>query len=451
MLSTSSVPSFSEFDPTLIPYQIRVLADIYERFDYKDGKHEVLLSGSIGSAKSLLMAHLVIRHCLETPRARVLLGRKSMPDLKDTIFSKILEHMEGDFVQDVHYYLNAMRAYIRFNNGSEIMSRSWADNHPEKVRSLDLSMAVIEELTETDNDNAYNEIAGRVGRLSHVDRCYIISATNPDSPSHWAYKYFMETPTPTKHVYYSITTDNPFLPSGYVKQLKANMDAKRALRMIYGQWVAIDEERIYHAFGEHNVVNFEYIANHTFETIITFDFNIGQGKPMSCALIQYDSNADTFHVYGEAVIEGASTNELMDDLFARGLLKSGMQVTVCGDAAGKHRDTRSKRSDYDIIYQALQANNVQFVNKVLASNPPIRSRHNLVNAYCKDANGRIRLYVYPNAKVAKKGLDQSALKKGAGYIEDDSKAYQHITTSLGYCVNAITLEQRRGQTRSIEL
>lgn len=451
MLENSSTPSFSEFDPSVIPYQFQVLQDIYENFDYSDGKHEILLSGSIGSAKTLLMAHLVIRHCLDQPRSRVLLGRRSMPDLKDTIFAKILEHMEGVLNEGQHYYINRQRAYIRFYNGSEILARSWADSNPEKVRSLDLSMAVIEELTETDTDNAYNEIAGRVGRLTHVDRCFIICATNPDAPSHWVYNYFMEQPKPTKHVYYSVTTDNPFLPKGYVKQLKENMDAKRALRMIYGQWVAIDEERIYHAYGDHNNVNSDYIYRNDWPLIITHDFNISYGKAMSLVAMQYDAQRDEFHVFDECIVEGADTHEIMSELESKGILNGIHHVIVCGDAAGKHKDTRSKRSDYDIIYQFYKDLNIEVDAKVLPSNPPIRTRHNLVNSYLKNANGKVRVFVYPKAKIVRKGFNLTALKKGAGYIEDDNNVWQHCTCAIGYAINAITLIIRRGQTRDIQL
>src|SRR4051812_6048701 len=94
-LLNSSTPTFSEFDPTEIPFQDQVIDDVFHNFDYSLGTHEVLLSGSVGSAKSILMAHIGIRLCLEFPRAQVLLGRQALTDLKDTIYKKVQDHMEG--------------------------------------------------------------------------------------------------------------------------------------------------------------------------------------------------------------------------------------------------------------------------------------------------------------------------------------------------------------------
>ena len=120
-------PNLNEFDPTLIPTQYEVIYDINNTYNYKQGAHEILLSGSVGSSKSLLLAHLVITHCMKYAGARVCLGRRAMPDLKDTIYGKIKKHLEGALTEGVHYKANDSTAKIEFNNGSEIISRSWAD------------------------------------------------------------------------------------------------------------------------------------------------------------------------------------------------------------------------------------------------------------------------------------------------------------------------------------
>jgi hypothetical protein len=68
------------------------------------------------------------------------------------------------------------------------------------------------------------------------------------------------------------------------------------------------------------------------------------------------------------------------------------------------------------------------------SNPPIRERHNIVNAYCTNSINQHRLFIYEKCKILNEGMKLTALKKGAEYIEDDSKEYQHVTTALGYRV-----------------
>jgi hypothetical protein len=188
-----STPSLTEFDPYRVPYQARVLEDIRHNFDYSLGVHEVLLSGSVGSAKSILLAHLLVTHCLLYPKARGLLGRKAMPDLKDTLVQKVLEHIGDDLKEGEDYEYNRTKASFHFSNGSELLSRSWADKNFKKLRSLELSCAGVEELTENDINYwpFYSELKMRVGRLPHIKENWIVCATNPDSPSHPAFEYFI--------------------------------------------------------------------------------------------------------------------------------------------------------------------------------------------------------------------------------------------------------------------
>lgn len=215
--SKSSTPSFSEFQP-VIPYQREVIR-LVKSFDYSQGILEILLSGSVGSAKSIIAAHLAVMHCLTYPRARLMLGRKALPDLKDTIFQKILEHLEGTVMangkplkEGVHYKPIHNIAMIKFINGSQIISRSWSDNKFKKLRSLELSAAIFEELTENEIEHkpAYTETTMRVGRLPHVKENWIINCTNPDAPGHWVYEHFIAKKDPTRKVFYSVTKDNPF-------------------------------------------------------------------------------------------------------------------------------------------------------------------------------------------------------------------------------------------------
>jgi hypothetical protein len=55
-ISKNSGTTIDTFKP-VIPWQRRCLLDIRTKFDYSIGTHEILLSGSVGSAKSLFLAH----------------------------------------------------------------------------------------------------------------------------------------------------------------------------------------------------------------------------------------------------------------------------------------------------------------------------------------------------------------------------------------------------------
>jgi len=432
----NSGSSLCAFNPKIIPTQWAALKLLRKDYDYRNGVAEVLLSGSVGSAKSLLLAHLAVTHCLQFPKARVLLGRKSMPDLKATIFQKILEHIYEDMVEGKDYEVNITQASIKFANGSEIISRSWGDKKFKKFRSLELSAAIIEELTENDESEKefYTELIGRLGRVPSIasKECFVIAATNPDAPDHWAYDYFIKgsKEKENRFVFYSKTSDNPFLPSWYIESLMDKYDAKMIQRLIYGQWIYIGSDNIYYEYDRDTHLADVGQINPRTPIDISFDFNIGEGKPMSAVVCQFDG---IYRVFDEVIIDGARTKDIMEEIVSRGYLDLGATIRIFGDSTGKSRDTRSIKSDYDIIRDFLSNyRNISFSLNVPMSNPPIRRRHNIVNGLLRNAKGHVKIKINKKCSTLDEGLQKVKLIKSGSYTEDDSKRYQHVTTALGY-------------------
>ena len=454
MIIQDTFPNLENFDPTIIPYQYRVIKDIRRNYDYSLGKHEILLSGSVGSAKSILMAHLVVTHCLENKGALVCLGRRAMPDLKATILKEVLDHLEEVMVEGIHYEYNKSRPSIKFlHNKSEIMCASWADQNYRKARSYKLSMLAIEEVVENDNeefDGFYKEWAARLGRRPWIKENIIIGATNPDAPSHNAYDYFIigEKKHKTRHVYYSKTSDNPFLPDTYIDQLRDMYTEKECRRMIDGEWLEIRSEIIYYAFDEELNVIEDYKFNPELELCISFDFNIGFGKPLSASIFQEIDGKYTF--FDEIVIHGCRTDEAVNEFLSKPYINTARKIVVYGDAAGRHRDTRNKKSDYDLINNGLLGSGVSFKIDVPLSNPAIRTRHIDVNGKLCNANGERNLLVTKNCKTLIKGLRLTKLKKGSTYTEDDSASqdYQHISTTVGYGIVRREKRKKIGKSSS---
>lgn len=422
MLIGKSTPFYSEFDPRHIPFQENVLAKIHNSLDFSIGTHELLFSGSVGSSKSILAAHIILDHIATNQRSRVLICRRTLPDLKKTLFNKIIEHLEGDPTFKDCYSVNTSAASIKFHTrfSGEIIAGYWADKRYMKFRSLELSMAVIEEAVESIGDDyqAIKEIRQRVSRLPHIKKNMIIYCTNPAGPSHELYKYFFESESKTRHVFFSLTEQNPFLPKTYIEQLKKDLDPKEARRMLYGEWIEIDKERIYYAYNSD--VNFKkqtYNIRNDLPISIAFDFNIGLGKPMSSTLSQYDVKTDTFHFFDEVVVHGSRTEDQLEEMQAKGYFELNARFEIHGDATGGAKSTASKWSNYEIIDQflanyktksGLKLNYQLFVPK---SNPPVRERHNIVNAYCLNSIGQTRLFVYEKCKTLNEGMKLTALKK----------------------------------------
>jgi len=343
MQKTCSTPPLDLFDPHIIPFQYEVIKDIRTEYDYSLGVHELLLSGAVGSAKTVLAAHIIATHCMLYPGAAVGIGRLSLPHLKATLYKTILEHIDGH----IEYSSNDTSGIIRFSNGSIIRSVSWSDKKYMKIRSYEFSMFVIEELIETETQEMYIEILPRI-RLPHVPEKILMSLTNPGDPAHWAHNHFFIVKDPTRHVYLSETEDNPFLDPSYILKLKKSYDPKMARRMLKGEWLSIAQDVVYYAYDpKEHFFDADYLPNPAHPIYWSFDFNIGEGKPMSSIFFQFIN--DTFHFFNEIVVEGVRTADVMDEAKSRNLLNYKTTYIITGDACGAHRDTRSKVSDYEII------------------------------------------------------------------------------------------------------
>lgn len=438
-----SGPTLTKFNPYVIPMQGEVIDLLRGEWDYKKGTPEVLLSGSYGSSKSILLAHLIITHCLQWRYARVCIARRALPDLKKTLFQEILDHLGEDLIEGKDYKANTSTASIKFKNGSEIIAMTWADKRYKKGRSLRLSMLVIEELTENDEQDfeAFKTLKARLRRLPAVKENILICATNPDDPDTIWYKYFIESqPHPTRFVFYSRTEDNPFLDDVYIDQLKKDLDPISVRRYLQGEWVSVKGKGIYHCYDKdlHFKEKEKYNFNPQLPLDIAWDFNIGLGKPLSVSVGQYEPPKETFYVAQAICIESIGTQVMLDELQARGLFDTGLKIRIFGDATGEARSTKSLHSDYEIIrkflanYVTRSGQRLNFEMCVPRANPPIKTRHNNLNSYLKNGLGQVRLYVYAEAQKADEGLRLTKLKKGADYVEEDSNDYQHITTSIGY-------------------
>lgn len=440
-MTIDSEPYFEGFNPYIIPMQGELM-DLLEDWNYDESTPEILLSGAYGSSKSIVVAHICISHCIGNNSACVFIGRRSLPDLKKTFFKEICDHLDGSLIleEGKHYIITETKAEIYFPiTRSKIIGGSWADRKYKKFRSLKISLAVFEEAAENDLEDkeAFLTIKARLRRIPQMKgkQNALIAITNPDAPEHWLYEYFIEGEKnfPSRKVLYSVTSDNPFLDEVYKQQLLNDLDPKQARRYIYGEWLSLVEEVIYSTYDpDHNFSASDYEINSSYPIGFSTDFNIGEGKPMSWVFFQYID--DHFHFFDEVVIYSARTENALEEAENRGLLSYDNLYQIFGDAAGKHRSTNSKRSDYQIIYDYLERLGVTFEKKVLPSNPPIRKRHNIVRSYCLNALGKRRLTVYKKCKMLDKGFKLTKLKKGAGYIEDDSAScpWQHVTTAAGY-------------------
>jgi len=468
-VSDSATPSFFEFNPELIPYQYKVIKNVKTYFDYSMGPHEILLSGTIGSAKSCLLAWLIIKHATEFKGARVLIGRKAMTDLKETLFQTILEMLDGSFMEHDDFVVNLTATSIKFyvdgKYHSEIISRSWHDKKYKKFRSVNISMLAIEEATENDNKEFkgfYTEAIGRLGRIKHIaeKECLSILATNPDSPSHYCHDYFIKGSKKfaNRHVVYSRTEDNPFLPSWYIDSLREKYDEKMCLRLLEGQWIHIHTDIIYYSYDpEIHFVLEDTEVDPELPIRLSFDFNIAKGKPMSSCLFQFDPRTKSFIFIDEVAVEGARTSAVIELWCDKGYFdtKHNPEIIIHGDASGRYGSSKSIYSDYDIIekfianYERHDSLMLDYDIQVPEANPSIRNRHNITNGQLQNAKKVSKIKIDKRCENIDHGFQKTQLKDGVNYTEDQNTEGQDMSNAVTYGIFAC-IEGDYEMTNSIE-
>lgn len=273
-------------------------------------------------------------------------------------------------------------------------------------------------------------------------RLQMLFTTVLDEPTSWMYKMFVDDfNEEMMDVIYAPTDANrKNLPEGYIKRLKQLYTKQMFERMVGCKWVTLEGDQVYYAFNRkvHISVRADYDPN--LPVGWTHDFNIGQGKPMSSALFQVKKGPGPdgeirpeMHFFDEIVIDSSDTNQAVEEFVSREWVTPDQfkTVEVHGDASGKAKDTRSKTTDYGILA------NAGFVNqKKPRANPPIRNRHNSVNALLLNAEGDVRMLIHPRCRGIVKGLETVGLKKGAQYLEKETYE-QHVTAAVGYGVDRL--------------
>ena len=453
-----SVPAYHQFKP--LAYQYNVIYDIEKTFDYRIGPQFVLLSGAVGSAKSTVMAFTVVHHAVNTPRTNIALGRLTLPDLKKTLFSDVLEMLGGTFREGKDFVANRTTGHISLANGTNLIPTTWVDKRfKSKFRSLRLSMIAVEEIVENDENywGFFPEAISRLGRVQHVKNNLFIAATNPDEPSHPVYKFWQEnckhrykghwTNHRDRHIYYSSIADNPYLPEFYEKSLRDKYDPQMAQRMLEGKWLYIGKDRCYYAYREDEHVASHLEVNKELDLSLCFDFNIAKDKPMSSCIMQFDRKSnDTVHndrrfkVLDEVCVEGMRTLNAMEAWAHKGWLDlpHNPRINVYGDASGNHRHTAALRTDYEIIkhflqnYERRDKKKLDVRVRVQRRNPVLRERHNVVNSQLKNADGMIRVAIDKRCKNVCSGLASTRLKDVTNYVEDQTTTGQDMATALSY-------------------
>ena len=397
-------------------------------------KPEIFAGCGVGSGKTFIGSSWILKKSNESPKDILgLIGANSYQQLLDSTLRRVyLQFQEWGVIvhpkerpRTAHPF--SLKIWMGEAKGwQEILCRSLESY--EKIAGVELGWAWLDEVWDT-KEEAFKVIQQRV-RDKRMPNPQTLYTTTLDDISSVIYKYFVENYNEKlMDVIYATTYANAHnLEPNYIDKLKSSLSKPEFQRMVLSMWVSLTGGLIYHAFDRNKHIK-EVEIDPSLPLNFCFDFNISEGNPYSTCITQDKIGQDgrpDIRVVDEIVAETASTNEMIDEFEARGYNEHSAGVCIYGDATGRARDTRSKGSDYDIIKERGYRN-----IQVPLANPPIRSRHNAVNAVLCNAAGEVSVTIDPKCKTLATGLATTKYK--SGFLEQETY-HQHITTAFGYYI-----------------
>lgn len=193
-------------------------------------KKFVLFSGGYGCGKSLMLTLKAIDQALRYPDNYILMGRKTYPELRDTLLKEFFTVCPDALIKD---YLKAEGRVI-FHNKSEIVFRHLDTMAASEIRSMNLGSAFIDQAEDVSKE-VVDGLRGRLRRAGIPDEARkIYLSCNPALT--WLYAEFKQNPAPEYEVIEASTLENAKnLPAGYVEDLLKYPEAYKR-QYVYGIW-----------------------------------------------------------------------------------------------------------------------------------------------------------------------------------------------------------------------
>lgn len=230
-----------------------------KRFLYSLKRYS-MLSGAVGAGKSLLGCYKGFMLNLLYPGNRGLICRKEARSLHGSTIKTLLEKVIPEELV-VHY--NAQKGELIHKttnpkiNSSIVFSgldKKADQTYPTKIGSTEYGWIFIDEgieLDEGDWNMLMTRLRYNIPNLSDKQNSMIPrqmwTATNPDGPLHFLFKFFFVDQSPDRDVIMTTPYDNPYLPEEYIKSLENTLTGIARDRLLLGKWVQA-EGIIYKSF-----------------------------------------------------------------------------------------------------------------------------------------------------------------------------------------------------------
>ena len=373
--------------------------------------------GGLGSGKSRGGTMRAILKLLENRGVNVgyympsydLLKLRAMPGIEED-----LEYIGLPFTVNKTDYSVSVLGY------GKIIFRSY--DRPERIVAYETADSIVDELDTLPKEKAalvWRKITERNRQKKKNKKPNTIACvTTPDQGfSGFIYQKWYKQKQDGYQVIKAPTYSNPYLPDGYIEQIRANYDPLLADMYIEGEIVNLSDKKVYHFF-DRNKHHSERVIKKGDSLHISIDFNIG-GCCSNVFVIE--NNKPT------AVDEFVShdTYDFVNNISK--YKKAGHKIVVYPDASGKAGSTNATASDIDLIKAAgvgVSAPN---------ANPRVRDRVNCVNAKISHDDFAVNTDKCPELATALE--NQGYNKQGEPEKFTDHPAIDDWVDGMGYFIH----------------
>jgi phage terminase large subunit len=277
----------------------------------------------VGSGKTYSICLRALKLIQEHPGIFGLIGAQTYPLLRDTTLREFINICPTGIIKsynktEQHFIFHTHKPGVY----SEIIFRAFDD--PNKLKSLNLGFAGIEEMTDTTED-IFKMLRTRMRQLD-MPGC-IFGATNPGNFGNWVYKNFIESPIENSEIIYSVSADNVFLPKEYLFDLKEikKSNPQYYERMVMGKWGALEGLIYNHPMD--NRVDKLPSKNKIDRWIAGLDF--GFNHPT--ALIIAGVREDIYYIYDEMYERNLTSMEIVEIVKSK-MIEYDIDIIYCDSA-----------------------------------------------------------------------------------------------------------------------
>lgn len=407
---------------------VKQLLPAQDDFVFNEHKHPAIIGG-LGSGKSEAGITRIVKLMIEDPSADF---AYYMPTF-DLVKLRAIPGFEEFFQNaNIDYTINKSEHIIYVSGFGKIIFRSY--DNPGRIIAYEVTHSIVDEidtLKKEDAEVVWRKISER-NRKRGVLPNSIGCVTTPDGgvSGFVYYKWGQAEPDSDYKLIRARTYDNPFLPEDYVEQIKRNYDPLLAEMYLNGEFVSLNQNKVYHYFDR--------FSHHTDRIIhdkeplhIGIDFNIGGS--VAVVLIREGSNL--------IAVDEFVSNDTYDIVNNLSRYK-GHMITLYPDSSGYARSTNASRSDIQILQDA------GFMVNAPSQNGAVRDRVNSVNALL--SKERLMVNTHRCPKLTHSLESQGYTDKGEPEKFNDHKggAIDDWNDGLGYPVVRIYPVVRSDYTTS---